>query len=263
MIKPFESAQVKIDRAKRHLKEFRTEVDCFFNRGAAYVAFEPADEFDATGYKISAFTYRQHEPIPSAWSAIIGDVIHNLRGSLDLMATDARRVSGCNPNHIGDVHYPFCKDKNDLHDVLRRRRLTNIHKSFLDIIHQTRPYKDGNSGLMAIHDLDVQDKHQSLVPTIAVVELDWPVPIVSGSQKFGTTLANDGQRLMMFPTAFAGSIRYGTRIKADFSIVFTTQPFLGSDVSKQLQVCCDSVEFICGMFRSAADNIALSGVGSP
>ncbi|MHB8842924.1 MAG: hypothetical protein ACYC56_14255 [Candidatus Aquicultor sp.] len=264
MIKPFESAQIKIDRAKRHLQEFRSEVDNFFKRGSAYVALEIAPEYgEAAGIKVSAFTYRQSEPIPNAWAAIIGDVFHNLRGSLDLMATDAHRVSGCNPNHISDVHYPFCKDKDDLREVLRRRKLSKIHQTFLDIIEQTAPYKTGNHGLRAIHDLDILDKHQALVPTIAVVEINWPVPITSGQPKFATTLAKDGQRLMIFPSAFAGAIPPDTRIKADFSIVFSGQPFLGSDVAKQLQACIDSIEVIRTLFSSAADNIASSGIASP
>ncbi|MCK9920124.1 hypothetical protein MXD81_64450, partial [Microbacteriaceae bacterium K1510] len=113
MTKPFSAPQTKIDRARRHLQELRSEIDDYFRRGGAQVIFETAQEFASAG-EMGAFTYREKESIPIAWSAIIGDVLHNLRSSLDLLACDLHRMTGGNPEHISGVHYPFCKSKADL-----------------------------------------------------------------------------------------------------------------------------------------------------
>lgn len=265
MIAPFEAASIKLERAKRHLQELRSEVDGFFKRGGAYVAFEVAPEYgQAVGTEIGAFVYREQEGVPVMWAAIIGDVIHNIRSSLDLMASDIHRITGGDAKDTPYVHYPFCKEKTALSDMIKSRRLNRAGRDFLDIIEQTAPYKGGNDGLRAIHDLDLLDKHQALVPTIAVVALDWPVEIKEGPQQFVTGVKEDGQRLIIFPSAFAKGLPIDTRINADFSIVFgEVGPFRACDVPKQLAACIASVEVILSLFQAVAEKKALSGVGSP
>jgi hypothetical protein len=223
----------------------------FFRRGGAYIAFEVGDEFGLIGRgQTGTFTYRERESIPLEWSAIIGDVLHNLRSALDLIACDLHRITGGNPKEISGVYYPFCKDRTELPQMIRQRRLGHIGKEFRSIIEQTSPYKGGNDGLRAIHDLDILDKHQALVPTIAVVSIDWPVPIQNENQQFTTSISKNGQRLMMFPISFC-PLPIGTRIKAEFSVVFgAVGVFIGRDVVKQLGACVASVEVILTLFKS-------------
>jgi hypothetical protein len=120
MIKPFEASAIKIARAKRHLQDLTSEIDAFFKRGAVRVVFEHAEEFNSVGH-MAAFTYREQEAVPVAWSGIIGDVNHNLRSSLDLVVSDIHRIAGGNPKDAQYVHYPFCKEKSGLPDIIRSR----------------------------------------------------------------------------------------------------------------------------------------------
>ena len=84
------------------------------------MAFEIAPEYsNATSCETGSFTYRQKEAVPSAWAAIIGDVIHNLRSSLDLTASDVHRLTGGKPQDTEKVHYPFCKNKDDLNEMIK------------------------------------------------------------------------------------------------------------------------------------------------
>jgi hypothetical protein len=136
--------------------------------------------------------------------------------------------------------------------MMRSRRLSGIGRDFHDAIEKTAPYKGGNEGLRAIHDLDLLDKHQALVPTIAIVSLPWPVPIHEGPQNFTTTIAKDGQRLILFPRAFC-QLPSGSKMHADFSILFDVGIFKHRDVIKQLNACVASVEFILSLFRETAD----------
>ncbi|CAA2157067.1 hypothetical protein MBRA_02484 [Methylobacterium brachiatum] len=224
----------------------------FFKRGAVRIVLEYDDDMtDGVGIDMAAFIYRQRETIPIEWSSIIGDIIHNLRSSLDLMVCDVFRLTKGNPQDIGYVQYPFSRDKDRLHQQIRDRRLGRIGKEFTEVIEATAPYKDGNRGLRAIHDLDVLDKHQMLVPTVSIVEIDWPVP-VKDSEKFVTKVANDGQRIVMFPKGFT-NLPYGTQIKADFSIIFAEgTAFEGSYVIKQLRSCLSSIDAILGLFKRVA-----------
>jgi hypothetical protein len=263
MVNYFQSAEIKIERAKWHLQDLNTKIDQFVRRGGAGVVYEIAKEFGViNGAETGAFTYREREPIPSEWSAIIGDILHNLRSSLDLIACDLHRITGGPPNEIRKIYYPFCARREDLPDTIRHRCLEQIGKEFLEIIEQTAPYRGGNDGLRALHDLNILDKHQVIVPTIAVVAIDWPVPITGGDQKFVTRVTN-GQRLIMFAAPLF-PYPEGSHIKAEFSIVFgDVDVFRGGDVVKQLQACLESIEVILRLFEVAAEKKAAGGVIGP
>lgn len=263
MIKPFDAPTIKIDRAKQHLQELRFGVVGFFQRGGAQVIFEDAPEYSkGVGFEMAAFTYREREPIPTLWGAIIGDVVHNLRASLDLVVSDVHRLTGCNPKDIYNVHYPFCKEQAALREMIKSRRLNHIGRDFIEIIEETKPYKGGNDGLRAIHDLDLTDKHQMLVPTVSVAKLDWPVEIKEGPKKFVTGVTHDGQRLVIFPRSYA-KLPIGCRINAEFSIVFDgVGTFNGCDVINQLDACVSSIEFIIDLFRTAAEKRGLIPIRS-
>ena len=264
MFAPFEPARIKLDRADHHIADLTTKIGDYFKGNNAYVTFELADEFTkATGTEICAFVYRQKAPVPAMWSGIIGDAIHNMRSALDLVASDLHRVTGGKPKDAAYVHYPFCKDKDSLTEMIRSRRLSHIDREFSRLIEETAPYKGGNEGLRAVHDLDLLDKHQSLVPTISVVSLDWPVPVTDGSA-FTTGISKDGQRLIVLPRAFAGNLKLGTRIKADFSIVFGDVGVLsGCDVIRQLQACIATITVITDRFSALVEQKALGGKTIP
>jgi hypothetical protein len=149
MLAPFESSQIKIDRAKRHLQELTAEISSFFERGAISVVIEQASEYASVPNDMWAFTYRKAEDVPPTWSAIIGDVLHNLRTSLDLIVSDVHRITGGKAKDRTHVHYPFCRTKSDLPEMIRSRRLSGIGRDFYDAIEKTAPYKEGNEGLRA------------------------------------------------------------------------------------------------------------------
>ena len=263
MTKPFEAADIKLERATHHLQVLQSEIEGFFARGGAYVAFETAEEYQRnTVGAIGCFVYRENEPIPTQWSAIIGDILHNLRASLDLVACDLHRLSNGKVNELAGVQYPFCKTEADLATKMRERRLGNIGKQFKEIIEKTRPYQGGNPGLRAIHDLNVMDKHQMIVPTIAVVSIDWPILLKEGSQKFTTGVTKNGQQLMVFPQTLC-LLPVGSRINADFSIVFHSVPvFHGVDVVGQLGACLKNIDVIVGLFKAAAGDKPLPSIGN-
>ena len=254
MVKRFESAAIKINRARKHLADLRSEISSFFGRGGVYVALEIPGEFNREpSFETAAFIYHENEPIPVEWSATIGDVIHNLRSALDLIACHVHRITKGNPKDIGGVQYPFCSSKAELSENIRKRRLGHIGRDFLSVIEETAPYPGGNDGLRAIHDLDIMDKHRTLVPTVSIVSIDWPVKIQTGSQQFQSGVTKDGQRLIIFPRIFS-PLPIGSRIKANFSIIFGVESvFQGRDVAQQLEACLGAVEFILSRFRAAAE----------
>jgi hypothetical protein len=128
-----------------------------------------------------------HNP-PMEIGTIVGDVVHNLRAALDLMACDLVRNGGGNPNN---VYFPFCDKPEELARKLKDKNFHRAGARAISLLEELKPYRGGNAALRAIHDMDVQDKHQTLIPiwtqssgelmafrvseTFEITEAPWPV----------------------------------------------------------------------------------------
>jgi hypothetical protein len=111
---------------------------------------------------------------PEHLGAIIGDIIHNLRSALDLVACDmVRAVEGKDAN-IDRVYFPFCRSAEDLDTAIRLRQFDRAGERAVQVLRGLKPYRGGNAALRAIHDLDIQDKHTSLILALTTVS----VPII-------------------------------------------------------------------------------------
>jgi hypothetical protein len=86
MLAPFEAPKLEIKRARHHLQELETEVAAYFNRKPMALIVEKPEGFDQIG--CHSWTVRIREPVPVYLAPIIGDIVHNLRASLDLIACD-------------------------------------------------------------------------------------------------------------------------------------------------------------------------------
>ncbi len=91
----------------------------------------------------------------------MGDLLHNLRAALDLMACDLVRLNGLNAN---GVHFPFSETPKDLPEMIKRRKFFRAGPEAVELLKKMRPYRGGQEALRAIHDLDIQDKHKELIP---------------------------------------------------------------------------------------------------
>ena len=78
---PLAGVRLKIERAKKHINDLEADIRAFRGGNPYRVV---TDEHPRTG----DITYRLSitKDIPIEWSAIIGDFVHNLRSSLDLLA---------------------------------------------------------------------------------------------------------------------------------------------------------------------------------
>lgn len=99
--------------------------------------------------------------------AILGDCIHNMRTALDLMASELARL---NQQNDKNVYFPFAASIDDFPDAIKNRHFDKCGQDAVDLLKTFSPYKGGNEKLRAIHDLDIQDKHTSLILTMATQE---------------------------------------------------------------------------------------------
>lgn len=226
MIAPFEASRLKIDRASKHLCELEDAIETYFASKPCAIIVEPFPGMEPF-WKTQAWIARIRQSVPHAVSAIIGDVIHNLRTALDLLVCDLVRVAG---KSTKQVYFPFCETAAELPSKIKDRNLHRAGQDVVRVVESLRPYKGGNLALRAIHDMDVADKHQALLPLLGAVavplaailgkERDFPVP------EWSTLIGKDGQIVIGLPGNLA--LPLGTELPARWFLAFDNLPGVGN-----------------------------------
>ena len=164
------SYRLKIERAKRHIHELTQAIDAFWSRQPYVVV---AQDNLATGKRHFKVSIR--EEIPSDWSSIVGDAVHNARASLDLMMVAL--VRHCDPNRTSynHVHFVIRETKDEFEKALPRNT-KGANPATRKLIEELKPYKGGDEAFWRLHQLDILDKHKALIP------------VGSAFQAFGITM---------------------------------------------------------------------------
>lgn len=146
-------AKARLDRADEMLGELEVEIRSYISENPLKVTF--TGRWDG-GIEMEA----ERNGLGMRPGLLFGDVIHNLRTSLDLMASEiARFTSGDDEK----VHFPFSSDKTGLAEQIKSKRFNKCGTDAALLLQEVAPYHGGNSLLRALHDLDIQDKHKALV----------------------------------------------------------------------------------------------------
>jgi hypothetical protein len=161
---PFEATRLKLRRARSHIDELSEYVTEYLRRDPFYMEIVVDPGF-RNGRK---WLVTVREEAPPYVSTIIGDAIHNLRTSLDILACELVIANGGSDN---DVYFPFASSADDLEEKIRKRHITRSKPGVVELIRKSKPYIGGNYTLRALHDLDITDKHRALIPVIDVIGL--------------------------------------------------------------------------------------------
>jgi hypothetical protein len=248
-IKPFEASRLKIERARRHLNELRQATSTFLDRKPVEVVVEKWPEAPET-LQMTAWTGRIRESVPREFSTIIGDLVHNLRTALDLLACDLVRLNGKEPN---DVYFPFAGTAGDLEKMIRKRNMHRAGENVLRVLRSLKPYKGGNEMLRAIHDLDIDDKHKALIPAVHAASIG-PLHIKLGAQvtalpQWDAYVMEDGHKILMMPSSL--TVPTGTVIPATLRLVFGPDDRLaGREVLTSLHDLAETADGVVNAFAA-------------
>lgn len=157
----FKDSYAKIRRAEKHLAELQSEVA---NWKKANTPNGEARIVEKGNGRFSIEWAIEVPGPPECSGVIIGDIIHNLRVSLDLLAAELVRMSGESDK---GVYFPFCHEAAFLDEMINRRRFHLAGDDAVELLKKFAPYNGGNGSLRALHDLDVQDKHIAIIPHTA------------------------------------------------------------------------------------------------
>lgn len=156
---PFTESLLKLRRANKHIGELQEVRDNYVSSMPIYRVFAPSRQYEGR-YEYELIISKLP---PTEMAAIIGDVFHNLRAALDLLANELVRISGGNTK---DVYFPFAKSATALESQIKNKKFDRARPQDVDLLRSIKPYSGGNDALRAIHDIDIQDKHQMLMPFI-------------------------------------------------------------------------------------------------
>jgi hypothetical protein len=170
---PSDGPRIKIQRAKKHIYELDAEVRAFLGTNPYRVFTE--DEAD-TGDKV--WRVKVSKQPPPRWSAIVGDAVHNLRSSLDLLVNQLVLANG--HDATDETAFPIGWTGKD-YETKAARITKGISDTAKDMIAALKPYKGGNDALWRLHRLDIADKHRLLLAVGATHRnVILPSPAVGG-----------------------------------------------------------------------------------
>jgi hypothetical protein len=164
---PFTGAHGKLTRARKHIEELRAAIAAFF----ATQPYEIMQEEDtSTGDLI--YRLRIHHEVPDDWSLIVGDILHNMRSSLDHLAWRLVELN----NKIPGRHTQFVISADQA--AFQRAAQTNLRgvsQTAMTFIENLHPYRGGDDLLWQLMNLiALISTACCLSPTVRSVVLKWP-----------------------------------------------------------------------------------------
>ena len=160
---PYGHAILKIERANKHIHEFGERIFASSDRygPSLYMDIKTGEHF--LYYALGDFMLR------GELAVIAGDAIHNLRSALDIAWLEIVTDTG---KPIGKWN-KFPIDRNQSKRWLERTltETAGIDPSsriFDFVVNHVKGYQGGDSDILALHDLDIDDKHRLVIPMVAV-----------------------------------------------------------------------------------------------
>lgn len=154
-----DSAGLKIDRASKHINELSELFDK--KRPFSYIL-----ETNTKTGKRSTFAKKNEAVIKEA-SLIFGDIIQNLRTSLDHAYWDIVSPFAANESELRKIQFPFSKTADTLNNEIKNRLANKVSPSFQQALRDLKPHGEpgGNEFLYLVHKLNLIDKHKRFIPT--------------------------------------------------------------------------------------------------
>lgn len=154
----YTSARLKLDWANKHLKNLDREIRAFLG-GNPYEIFPYAKlETGDIVYHLGSLA-----TIPNEIALLAGDIIHNLRSSLDHVAHVVFESTGRDGGN--NYQFPIISNERFINGGLDREieKVCPVDSREGALFKTLKPYEGGNEDIWRIHRLDIHDKHKLLI----------------------------------------------------------------------------------------------------
>ena len=110
---------------------------------------------------------KRNEDVIIEIATICGDIIHNVRSSLDHAYWDIVSPFPASEKERRSLQFPFSEEEEGLEKAVKKRLADRVSQAFFKAIIDLKPHggQNGNEDLFLIHRLDIFDKHKLLIPT--------------------------------------------------------------------------------------------------
>lgn len=162
---PFEGPRLKVERAKRHIADYRAAFRALDGTDFVELYLKPSykpgilaePETKRGDYDIRL---KRVTRLPSDLALTAADAIYNLRSALDQAASRCAEQAGETPDQ---TYFPHGLNEAGFQASLRKK-CQEIPESVRDAITRLQPYYGGHGELIrALHDLNLVDKHTDLL----------------------------------------------------------------------------------------------------
>lgn len=163
------SPRLKAERADKHINELLARTQAL-----------PAEWFDLSVKRTLIpphtqptqfyLAYTPLKPVPELLALIIGDAIHNLRAALDHLATGICRTvdEGAKP------YFPVTKDRKNLEGSGSLAQMEAALPGSKELVlNKIRPINNAKDRLWAFSSVDIDDKHNLVIPTVTVASFNF------------------------------------------------------------------------------------------
>lgn len=196
-------ARIKVERARVHIAAVEAEAA----RWLAEVGPPRFEQEVLDGGLTHVVRLAHVPPTPPHWGAIVGDVLHNLRSALDLLAWQAVIAGGGTPGK--KTGFPVnAHNEDEQGDKNVTVALKGAVPELVAAMRRFQPYNRchttealRNDALWVLHRLNIEDKHHLLVTCAAVVgDVSHEVPYEALGGEVTVTLqpARDGAEVLRY-----------------------------------------------------------------
>ena len=161
----FEGPRLKIKRANQHITTLDESIKEFIKTD--FCRFSTNYDPDS---KLNSLDFQMLRDPPCDLPLIIGDAIHNARSALDIAQYELVTLVGCTPTEW--TRFMFFENRDELIDKLGKGVLKGAPDIVTMIADEVRPYKTNDNPLVALHLLDIADKHRLTIPVFGIATLN-------------------------------------------------------------------------------------------
>jgi hypothetical protein len=241
---PFANALLKIDRANKHISDIEQRLRTSANR------YGPSLHIDGKTGEQFLCCYFTDETLISDLAPMAGNAIHDLRSALDIAWIGAIPAENVSSHTKFPVDPEGSREKLD--STLTKKAKVPFPVPVLSLaLDGVKPYHGGDADILALHILDIDDKHRSLIPMVALVNIN------------GVELENEDGTIdrldirVTRPNFYRKTVAFGAKLKnhGEVAIQVTFRegtPTQGQEIVQVLRRFSVKVEEIVLRLRSMA-----------
>jgi hypothetical protein len=147
---------VKLDRARSHYADLKACQKSFLDSNPYQVGVKRDPKTNRNVYYVTSI-----KPTPILIASISGDLIQNLRSTLDHLAYQLVHIGTNGAGPFKNTYFPISEDSGKFTTELPGRT-KGMSQAAINMIIALRPYNGGNNTLWQLHKLSLTDKHRSI-----------------------------------------------------------------------------------------------------